>query len=322
VTRAPKLPRIDTEERFLARVAWAYYVEGLTQEKVAEKLGVTRLRVNKSLAQARRRGLVRVTLNTAFAACADLEVRLRERFGLREAYVAPAPQDDATVPVIVGAALGHLLSEVLVRPDVRLFGMSWGNTLNLATRFVAAVERPDVEIVSVMGGLTRGSDLNGFEITTRLADLIGARHSYFTAPLYAGSATSRDAIMALDVFRDVLAKIRTVDAMAMAVGDLSTRSLLMRDGLPSDVTIDQLRAAGGVGDVLGTVIDAGGHPVDHPINERIVGMGFADLARIPNVIAAAGGPGKVPVIRALLGRGVVDTFVTDEGTACTLLDAP
>ena len=61
MARAPKLPRIDTEERFLAQVAWAYHVEGLTQEKVAEKLGATRLRVNKALAEARSRGLVRIT---------------------------------------------------------------------------------------------------------------------------------------------------------------------------------------------------------------------------------------------------------------------
>jgi len=45
MARAPKLPQIDTEERLLAQVAWAYHVEGLTQEKVADKLGVTRLRV-------------------------------------------------------------------------------------------------------------------------------------------------------------------------------------------------------------------------------------------------------------------------------------
>ena len=43
MARAPKLPQIDAEQRFLAQVAWAYYVEGLTQEKVAEKLGATRL---------------------------------------------------------------------------------------------------------------------------------------------------------------------------------------------------------------------------------------------------------------------------------------
>ncbi len=37
MARAPKLPQIDTDERFLAQVAWAYHVEGLTQEQVALK---------------------------------------------------------------------------------------------------------------------------------------------------------------------------------------------------------------------------------------------------------------------------------------------
>ena len=107
--------------------------------------------------------------------------------------------------------------------------------------------------------------------------------------------------------------------MAMAAGDLSKRSLLMRDGLPSDVSIEELIAVGGVGDVLGTVIDAEGRPLDHPINERVIGIGLPDLARIPNVILAAGGAHKVPVIRAMLGPGVINTFVTDEGTARALL---
>ena len=320
MTRAPKLPQIDAEERFLTRVAWAYHVEGLTQEKVAEKLGATRLRVNKSLSEARRRGLVRITFDTAYAACAELESALVNRYHLTQAYVAPAPSDPKDVQMIVGAALGNLLSETLADASVKLFGMSWGNTLNLATRFVAAMERPDLEIISVMGGLTRGSDLNSFEITRRLADLMGAQHSYFTAPLYAGSAESRDTIMQLDVFREVLEKLRAVDALAMAAGDLSKQSLLMRDALPSDMSIEELIAMGGVGDVLGTVIDALGRPLDHPINERVIGIGLADLARIPNVILAAGGPHKVAVNRALLGLGVVNTFVTDEATARALIE--
>lgn len=318
--RAPKLPRIDTEERFLAQVAWAYYVEGLTQERVADKLGVTRLRVNKAISDAHKRGLVRITFNTAFAACAELEAALRARFGLKQAYVAPAPIETRDIQTIVGAALGNLLSEVLADPKVRLFGMSWGGTLNIATRFVAAMERPDLEVISVMGGLTQGSDLNSFEITTRLADLMGAQHSYFTAPLYAGSRESRDTIMQLDVFRDVLEKLRSVDAMAMAAGDLSKRSLLMRDGLPGDVTMEELIAMGGVGDVLGMVIDKDGRALDHPINERVIGIGLDDLTRIPNVILAAGGAHKVAVNRAILARGVVDTFVTDEATARALLE--
>lgn len=321
MARAPKLPQIDAEQRFLAQVAWAYYVEGLTQEKVAEKLGATRLRVNKALSEAHRIGLVRITFNTAFAACFDLEQQLCAKFGLKQAYVAPAPAQESDVQTITGAALGNLLSEILSDPGVKSFGMSWGGTLNIATRFLAAIERPDLEVISVMGGLTRGSDLNSFEITTRLADLLGAQHSYFTAPLYAGSAESRDTIMQLDVFRDILERIRAVDALAMAAGDLSKRSLLMRDALPGGTTIEELQKAGGVGDILGTVIDAQGRPIDHPINEKVIGIGIPDLARIPNVILAAGGAHKVAVCRAILGLGLIDTFVTEENTARALVSA-
>lgn len=321
MARAPKLPQIDAEQRFLAQVAWAYYVEGLTQEKVAEKLGATRLRVNKALSEAHRVGLVRITFNTAYAACFDLEQALCEKFGLKQAYVAPAPAQETDVQTITGAALGNLLSEILADPGVKSFGMSWGGTLNIATRFLAALQRPDLEVISVMGGLTRGSDLNSFEITTRLADLLGAQHSYFTAPLYAGSAESRDTIMQLDVFRDILERIRAVDALAMAAGDLSKRSLLMRDALPTGTTIEELQKAGGVGDILGTVIDAEGRPIDHPINEKVIGIGIPDLARIPNVILAAGGTHKVAVCRAILRLGLIDTFVTEENTARALVAA-
>jgi lsr operon transcriptional repressor len=30
--------------------------------------------------------------------------------------------------------------------------MSWGNTLNIATRFVAAMERPDLEVIRSWAG--------------------------------------------------------------------------------------------------------------------------------------------------------------------------
>ena len=162
--------------------------------------------------------------------------------------------------------------------------MSWGNTLNLATRYMQPLKRPDLEIVSVMGGLTKGSDLNSFEITRRLADLCGAEHSYFTAPLYAGSAESRETLIRQDVFKAVIDKIRRADALAMAAGDMSDRSLLVRDGLPGDVDRADLAAGGAVGDVLGYILRADGSLVDHEMNERVIGIELEDLRSIPNVI--------------------------------------
>ena len=152
-----------------------------------------------------------------------------------------------------------------------------------------------------------------------MADLCNARHSYFTAPLYAGSAGSRRTLIRQDVFREVLDKIRGADAIVVAAGDMSPRSLLVRDGLPADTTIADLEAAGAVGDILGYMLDAEGRPVDHPVNQRVVGIELEDLRAVPNVILAAGGRHKVPIIKAVLGLDLVDTLVTDEDTARALL---
>lgn len=310
---------IDEEERFLVRVAWACYVEGMTQGAAAERFGVTRLRVNKALGEVRRRGLVRISIKSPYASCAELESQLKLRYQLTEVHVTPRANRPENVQLLVGTALGHFLRDYLANPSVRLFGMSWGQTLNLATRFMEPLNRKDLEIVAVMGSLSKGSEINSFEITTRLAELCNAQHSYLTAPLYAGSRESRDTICQLDVFRDTITKITSVDAMAMAAGDISPRTLLVRHGLPKGVSIEELIDLGAVGDVLGYVLNARGEPIDHSINEKVIGMKLSDLKNIKPVILAAGGAHKIPIIKAVLIASLIDILITDEDTALGLM---
>src|SRR5687767_7931029 len=46
------------------RIAWMYYVEGMTQEAIAEKLEINRLRILKILAQCREDGTVQIRINS------------------------------------------------------------------------------------------------------------------------------------------------------------------------------------------------------------------------------------------------------------------
>ncbi len=48
----------------------------MTQGAAAERFGVTRLRVNKALGEVRR-GLVRISIKSPYASCAELESRLQ-----------------------------------------------------------------------------------------------------------------------------------------------------------------------------------------------------------------------------------------------------
>lgn len=319
MSRSIKLEQINPEEQLLARLAWACEIEGMTQADAAKRFGITRLRVNKALSEARRRGILRVNVDSIYAAAAELEWKLEHKFRLLRAIVVPSPQDAGSVTPLVAAGLGSHLGEVLQDENLSHFGMSWGNTLNLATRHMSPLDRPDLEIVSIMGGVSRGSDVNSYEITTRLADLCNAEHSFFTAPLYASSAESQAMFMEQDVIRDMLTKIRSCGAVGLAAGDLDS-SLLVRDAMPAGVDPTELVALGGVGDIMGYILDAEGALIDHPINSRVIGVSLDELDRIENVILAAGGLHKVPIVTAALKRGLVDTLVTDENTATALLD--
>lgn len=318
MSRFIKLEQINPEDQLLARLAWACEIEGMTQAEAAERYGITRLRVNKALSEARKRRILRVSVDSVYAVAAELEWKLEHRFRLTRAIVVPSPEDPASVTPLVAAGLGGHLGDVLQDRTLTRFGMSWGNTLNLATRHMQPLDRPDMEIVSIMGGVSRGSDVNGYEITTRLADLCNAEHSFFTAPLYASSAESQALIMEQDVIKDMLEKMCSCGAVGLATGDLNS-SLLVRDAMPAGVEAAELIALGGVGDIMGHILDAEGSLIDHPINTHVIGLSLEQLANIENVILAAGGLHKTPVIRAALKRGMIDTLVTDENTATALL---
>lgn len=305
----------SAEEQLYVRVAWLYHMEDLTQADIAARLGLTRLRVNRILAECRALGLVRVSITSRLESCVALERRLVAELGLADAVIVPTPSDQELLPQLIGMAAGDWLSAHLAREEVRILGVGWGATLREAIRHVANADLPKLWVTSMMGGLTQGIELNSFETAGEIARRLNAQCAYLAAPIYAGSAASRDTLVAQDVFAEAFARIRNVDTALLSLGDLSRRSLLIRHGLPKDVTPAELKAAGAVGDVLGQFLDAQGRLVRHPINERVIGLPVAELARVRTVVVAAGGANKVPIIAAALRGRIAKVLVSDEEAA-------
>lgn len=310
---------MEEEDQTIVRAAWLYYMEGLTQDRVAARLGITRLRVNRLLGEARSSGLVGITINSRLASCLALEGKLKRVCGLREAMIVPTPEDPALLPALLGRAAGEFLSRHLEAQRVRGIGVGWGATLREAIRFVKPGKRSDINVSSLMGGLTRGLEINTFETATALAARLGGRCNYLAAPLYAGSEKSRDTLVSQDVFKESFIAMAANDVALLSVGDLSNRSLLIRYGLPREVTPASLRRAGAVGDILGRFLDASGRPVDHPLNKRVIAPSLQVLSRIATVIVASGGMNKAPIIAAVLNARLAAVLVTDEDTAARAL---
>jgi DNA-binding transcriptional regulator LsrR (DeoR family) len=299
------------------RAAWLYYVEGLTQADIARVLQVSRAKVIRLLAAARESGVVRIRIDARGSAQIELERRLLREFALAEAIVAPAPAHDSAVAAVVGQAAGTYLADQ-VRDGMSL-GIGWGSTLNLTLKAIG--ERPfeRLSVISLLGGMTHSRAVNPSAVARRLADVFGADCYQLTAPLFVANEATRLALWREPGLRELRARARKVDLAMVSVGDVREDATLFREGLLPRSMLPSLVDAGAVGDVLCHFVDANGHVVDHPVNQRVVAVGLGDLRRVPTIVLAAGGRRKARAIRAALKATQARVLITDETAARALL---
>lgn len=306
--------------QLMVKASWLYHVEGLTQAQIAERMNLTRRRVNELLAAALDQGLVRISFASPLAENVELESELCRAFGLDEAVVAPTPADPKQLQTVIGRATAAYLDRLIQVRRPASLGVGWGTTLRETVEHMNPASAPDIKVRSLMGGLTRGSEINTFEIVRRFAQVLGAECHYLAAPIYADSAASRDTIVAQPVIRTLLEEAAAVELSCLSVGDLTRESLQVRYGLPSRQVTDELVAAGAVGDIIGHYLDRAGQAVDHPMNHRVISLDLADYRRIPGRIITSGGAHKHDTLRAALRAKLATALVTDAASARWLLE--
>ncbi len=310
---------VDPHDQLRTRIAWYYYVEGLTQRQIAERLRINRIRVNRILASCREEGLVQIRINSKLTTCIELERKLERAFGLDEVVVVPSPALEEDVPEVLGVAAGTYISGEL--RDGQSVGLGWGRTLRISLRSIQRRPLRDLSVVSLLGGLTRGSAMNTYETAARFADLFDAECYYLAGPAFTSTEASRDLFLDQEVLKEVYERAKHVDLALVSAGDVTDTSTIRRLGLITQEELSSLKAAGAVGDLLGHFLDIEGRIVDHPINRRVLALAPEELKRIPKVVVTSGGESKVSIIRGVLHGGYADVLITDEATAGRLSES-
>ncbi|MBS0519449.1 MAG: sugar-binding transcriptional regulator [Proteobacteria bacterium] len=307
----------DFDADVATRICWHYYKEGRTQEEIAQSLNLTRKRVNRIIRQALASGLVQITIDSRHSACPGLESRLKARYGLRFVKVVPSPADGTDVRAVVGAAAGQYLSETLGPTDS--LGITWGGTIRAAGQNLRRRDGGNT-VVSLTGGLASSGPVNPYDAAALFARALGAPCKYVTAPMIADSKELRDALLRSAPVADVLGRVRDIDRALLSAIDLTDQSKALEYGVISAETWRSLQRAGAVGDIAGHYLDAGGKAVRHPIVDRVIAADLEQLRAIGELILAAGGIHKVPIIRAGIAAGLVHVLITDEAAARELAE--
>lgn len=307
----------SADAQIMARVCWNYYKEDLTQEAIAQQLGLTRKKVNRILNDARTNGFVQISINSPYGACMELEAGLRRKYGLRHVIVVPTASPETDVRTTVGAAAGKYISDNL--PEGATLGIYWGGTINAAAQNIAHRQGAGNTVVLMCGGLSRSTHINPYDNASLISRALDATCYYMTAPLIAESESLKLALTASEPIRTVLTMVGQVDIALLTAKDLTDQSTALQHEVISRETCEALRDAGAVGDICGHYLDAAGQPVAHPIARCVINPELEQIRRIPQIVLASGGVHKVPIVRGAILAGLCHVLITDEKAAQALL---
>jgi DNA-binding transcriptional regulator LsrR (DeoR family) len=307
------------EYELLARLSLGYYEDGLTQEKLARRYGLSRPKVQRLLDRARSVGVVDIRVSTPSWLHVDLERALRERFELDEVIVVTARPDAQARREEVARAAARYLERKL--HDGAVVAVSHGRDTGEVPRFFNPRRRIGATFVSAMGGspLTE-APTNPNEIVRRLADRCGGQAMCLYAPAHVESARMRDELLRQSAVAETLGVAASASMALVGVGGTDDDCTMVRSGCFTLDEIARLRTAGAVGDVLGNYVDIEGHPLHSPETGRLVGLTLAELKAIGSVVAVVSEREKPMAILGVLRTRAVDVLVLDEDNARFLLE--
>jgi len=306
----------DNRLKLLAEVATLYYEDELTQEEIAQRLGISRSNISRLLTEAKRKGVVEIRINYPWQTSPSLQAALIARFALPMARVLKVEHHDYKWTLRgLGALAARYLEGIL--KDVSILAIGWGTTLYEVVSALRPIKKVDIEVVQMIGAVGSGDPLiDGPELARRLANTLGGRYRYLHAPLIVESAEVQQALLKEQRINETLQLARKADIALVGIGSVEPSiSSLIRAGYINEQELAAIRQSGAVGDICARQFDIYGRVLDIDLNRRVVGIDIESLKEIKCVIGVAGGILKAPAILGALRGGFVDILVTDEEAA-------
>ena len=295
------------------RIAWMYYVEGLTQNEIADRLGIGRVTVVRNINEAMRQREVKIWIEGDVSECLDLEAELKSAFGLKEAVVVPEPAHLANVAKSVGFAAGMYMSERL--GDQMSIGVGWGATLYESLQTFAPGAIDNAQVISLLGGIVQARKFNPAEFAWQFARILEADCFLLQAPAVVDSPETREALIERCGLNDVFRRAERLDIALLSVGTMAPASTAFRFNLVTDEERVELMRLGAVGDMLFNFFDRNGQLLDHPVNRRVMSIPIEQLKNVPERVIASGGNDKVECLLGAMKLIDCNVLITTEQTA-------
>jgi lsr operon transcriptional repressor len=298
------------DDELISKAAWYYYIENMTQQSIAEKLGISRMKVIRLLEAARETGIIQFRISQGNGKQLPIEQKLRQQWNLKNVLIIPTPDNRARLNEHLALAAANFLADQVT--ENTFINMGYGDTPSRVLNHLANITDVPVSIVSFTGGVS-------YYLPNSTSNVFKARLHLYPAPLVLSSREVCQSILQEPSVKEIRRMVKLSSFSIVGIGAMNPDATILSNGILSQNDFAYLTMKGAVGDILTHFIDKNGVPVVTSIEDRLVSTPLDTLKELNNVIGIAGGEQKVAVIRAALQGGYIDSLITDEDTAKKLI---
>ena len=310
-------PQEDAKRGTLVQVARLYYEEDLSQQEIANRLGVSRSLIALYLQNAREAGIVRVQIIDPTNTCTSLAAGLRKETGVKHITVIPNPRgaQSLSLRAVAGAAAAHL-AESLV--DGETLGLSWGRTTAAVVDQLDSTRARRVDVLPLMGESGHSglhSQMN--QLVTQAARRLDSEAHFLSLPMVLSSTKLRNALVKEAGIKEVIDRWDRIDLACMGIGVVPPVSgMVVYIG---DEHLPRMVERGAVGDMCGIYYDRDGQIIKSGLESRMIAASAEQLKAAGSLMAVACGENKAVAVLGALRTGLISTLFIDQAMAEEIL---
>ncbi|WP_428673910.1 sugar-binding transcriptional regulator [Roseibium sp.] len=311
--------RGSRQEALIVEAAWCYYHEGMNQNEIADRMGLSRATIVNYLSEARRRDYVRVSLNSDVFRNHDLAQKLVEKFNLRDALVVPPdPIDPTRTFDRVAKAAADWLPDLLV-PGDRL-GVSWGETIYAVAENAPLTKMQNLTVVQLVGSRPAAAGFAAEACSSMISQRFSCDCVNLHVPLIVSSEALAETLRAEPIISEELDAVATCNKTIFAIGTCLPDSHIVRSGLLTPEELETYAARGATGVMCGRLIDEHGNPVRSHVENRMLGVELEQMRNKEMAMLVSSGNARIKPILAAIRGGYATHLVTCTETAAGILD--
>lgn len=311
----------DNNAQLLHDMAKLYYMDDMTQAKIAERFGLSRPTVSRLLAEAREKGIVKIIIANPTNDTRSIENEILETFGLKAVKVVSVPADDHNLALQMTAREAAPFFVDFLEPGDRI-GVDWGRTMFEVSRNLPPVKLSNSTVVQLCGNLDNADALTyATEIISNFALKLNAKSAYtLPYPVIVDSRIIYDILMYDEKVRSNMELVNGCNKFIVNLGVATDRSCLYKCGYLKPADLAELQACKAVGALCCHYFNDAGAICNEQLDSRTVSVAFEKLKDAPMVLSCICGSYKAKTLHTALKCGFIDVLAVDSLTAAAVLE--